>query len=438
MPTFFNYAVLFLALGAAIAFLAPHVLYYRDLVSALSGSAAYYAAHVATLTDPDATFSAFGGNVVTSHVEVKRRQLTFSRDIAEGRVKRTNSLGIFRLADSMFTFRPKIALGMDDADHSVVRPWIDRVAWGAEQTWTTEEVERDVRELLAARPAMPSVKVSISKIVLHVLHTRMLGRGAAHTWNDTEAFAAYQGQMLMHAVLPDALNSMSWAESVRTEQRRWLDLYAAGLTDDAPPGPTKEWKAWTWLTALTFAGGLGTPTLIHNALAVLCNTKFELSPATMDRFIMETSRLHPPVPEIMYDRRDAATGEYRPEVLVAGYAARDTSVWGEDAAEFKLRPLAEYHRNLAAFGEWTGMGEGYATPDEAERPTNVDLRTQSRGCPGKHFTYVIARTILTELAGTPARRRASCPSEAIAPQSPWGFADFALGGGESGSGDDSK
>ena len=429
MPSARILAIGLVVFAAGAAYVAPRVLYYRDLVRALVGSAAFYAARLDGAL-PDAPFAAFGGSVWTSHRDVKARQLAFSQDIASGEVRRTNSLGIFRLADSMFTFRPKIALSMDDAEHSVVRPWVDRVTRGPAQVWNEDDVKADVRAYLADHLEIDGVQGSLGKAVIHILHRRVLGLGDAHTWNDTEAFVRYQGNMLMHSVLPDALNTMSWSENVRAEQRRWLNHYAAQQSDDADGGPSKEWKAWTWLTAFTFAGGLGTPKLLHAALAVLCNadagTEFILSDANVDRFIMETSRLYPSVPEVMYERRDAASGAYQPEVIVPGYAARDSAAWGDDAAEFKLRPLSEYHRKLAAFGEWSGMGAGAPTPEGAERPSGIDLASQSRGCPGKHFTFVIIRAFLKEL-GTPAALKARCPTARIAPQSPWGFAEFNLG-----------
>mmetsp|Transcript_7116 Transcript_7116/g.10844 ORF Transcript_7116/g.10844 Transcript_7116/m.10844 type:complete len:460 (+) Transcript_7116:1449-2828(+) len=85
---------------------------------------------------------------------------------------------------------------------------------------------------------------------------------------------------------------------------------------------------------------------------------------------METSRYYPPVKEIPYNRNG------NKEILSMYTIFREKKVWGEDANEFKLRPLAAYHKNLCAFNEWAPR----------------------RACPGKSLAWFIVRTFLLEIS----------------------------------------
>ncbi len=356
--------------AVALAVSWPTLCYYRDIFGHLSEGPAYYAkVRASGRNEP---LSMFQASVYTSMAEVSRRMQEYGADM--GGIGSGNYLGEFILNANVMS-HGTIALGMDKASHAKTRPYLDASLWGDTKSWEKDDIKAAISEFFVGRDTI-HVSDDITPLVLEILWNRWVG--AEFPGADVEAFRDYQSTRLLLSILPTWTKwlMVSTVDNVNEMHSKFLSTLEKRVRLDANFEPEHDVGliAWGLLDAITFAGGLGVPTLLHHCLAALVNdaagTDFRLTAENVDGFIFEVSRLYPAVTGAVFTRNGTR------EILAIGEAQRDADVWGADAAEFRIRDIAYYHSNLMSFADFAG----------------------SRSCPGKSLSLAIIREFLLQLA----------------------------------------
>ncbi|GAB5370695.1 hypothetical protein AAMO2058_001515400 [Amorphochlora amoebiformis] len=373
-------AVLVLAMG--VVWVMPAVFYYYQLAHFFSDGLALYNRVIsrASVREPIDMFQA---SVYTSTLQSKRRMKQYALDDKE--LSKSNFLGFLMLSSTVME-NGTIALGASKDVHDKIRVDFDLLA-GNKPPFAFDEksIESDVQEFLARFEGKEmTIRKDISPFILRVLWNHWIG----DEMTDSEAaeFVDYQKKRLLLSIAPGWVSYLmrSWVRFVKEAQAKWLLKIETLLGESY--GKLGKHKtpsemallAWAVLDALTFAGGLGVPTLTHHCIAVIANgeasavldSNGRLDRKKIDHFIMETSRLYPAVTEVPFLRSG------KREVISIGMQSREKAVWGDDADTWKLRPLPLYHENLNAFAEFA-------------HPT--------RSCPGKGLSLAIIRGFLKQL-----------------------------------------
>jgi len=160
---------------------------------------------------------------------------------------------------------------------------------------------------------------------------------------------------------------------------------------------------------LLFAGGLSVATITKAGLAVLFSStspleesQRQLTEDMVTPLVFETIRRFPGVLGFPYW---ASTDiESHRTVLNLGMSLRDPRVWGEDAFEFKLRPLEVYRRHLGTGWAQPANGPGWDQPD-------FEMQPMSRGCPGQALSVVMMTEFFNYIQETQAEWTVSAASD---------------------------
>ena len=131
---------------------------------------------------------------------------------------------------------------------------------------------------------------------------------------------------------------------------------------------------------IQFAGGVSIPTVLAYALAIPRSswgeanlpTDFALDDTDSHAaYVLEIIRRFSPVAGFAYTERSSGNTPGKRIFLDLLSAQRDKAVWGEDADEFKLRPLAHYHKFSVGFAD-CAISDTLGSAN-------------SHACPGKDF-----------------------------------------------------
>ncbi len=377
----------------------------QDVFSATSGGA---------YTEPK---KLFGGVTYTSFKEVKRRLSFLNRDLSDGSVKKNNYLGVFKLNPTVM-MNERIALGFDNNEHKMVRPYMDHSLWGNHKSWSEKEIEWHIKEYLSKKKVI-QISEDLLVLTIHILFNFWL-RAPDFSEDDSMNFRShYQNKRLIISILPEYVakilspflgtsNILHYQKEIfeNITQLIKLQYNASGETKNFLQTDKKALSLIVKgvLDAITFAGGIGVPTLLHHCLAVLHNARKEgegirLNPNNVKLFILETARLYPAVNAVSYDRVNPS-GSVDREILSLGTAFRDPLIWGKDAHLFKIRELTVYKNNLGAWNEWAGS---------------------HHSCPGKDMSMSIISNFLLQLDGLEWKG-----PDAIVPQFGYTFGSFNI------------
>lgn len=240
------------------------------------------------------------------------------------------------------------------------------------------------------------VKVWVIKILHHVLLNIQLDTATC------EAFLEVQFKItLLSSFVPTGVTSFVASfidvDDLVKWRSEWLQRYTDALRkSDYIKGLGLDAKRMhilssSILDAMLFAGGASVGLVASCALAVVYGDASPLArdavPSQKTDFFAkqvtwECIRYFPAVvgfPWVVPGAAKNNQGSHR-TILALAAALKDPRAWGEDAEEFRLRDLAEYHAKSTAFAEQAIAKEGVAGG--------------SRSCPGQTLALVMVEEFL--------------------------------------------
>jgi len=337
-------------------------------------------------------------SVMTYALEVKEMELLPSR-LQNGEAYRGNELGNVRINSYVW---PGFALGANETLHDKLRPIYDDL-WGTgASTWSKDSIRSSARRYLRQVNNTFTVKDDIAKWVELELHK--LTFGVELSKEQLDEFLSFQSVAPLMLILPEftapILHLVPAVTDFKATQQKLRDQYLGYIKECklslycGVPAHLLPSLASAILDALTFAGGLSVPQGLTAVLALFYSDQSpaaqfsdmsKLSDEELEAFVFEAVRLYPPVIEFPWF--DAASG--RRKLMIEMKALRDTSVWGKDANDFRLRSLDTYHRYGGI--AWVEPANG------AKKQGNRWLVTNSsRGCPGQDLSMAMMVGFLQE------------------------------------------
>eukprot|EP00466_Bigelowiella_natans_P020820 jgi/Bigna1/71762/fgenesh1_pg.17_\ len=387
-------AIMVILVAVLVMVTKPTITYYFHVFKLLSAGEGLYQSNIVSAGNRG-PFDIFNATVYTDTSEIRERMGEYGRDAAEASkpqrqiitqgIGSGNFLGAFVLNDAAMLYGT-IALGANKNFHTKMRPFFDETLSGDKRKWNEASLSKDIRKILQNQKII-HIRDDLVVFCVQLLFNHWMGDNM--TIDEARDFAAYQKKRLMVSLLPKfATYFMPGLVSAIQEKNQ---MYLKRIKQLIIMNHKREVEedisriAWGVLDALTFAGGLGVPTLLHHCLAVIANGEaeealkqhppgssgaYKIDLSKLDILIQETSRLYPAVSEVPYTRDE------KREVLALGSAFRQEKVWGTNAQAFKLRDRSQYELNLAAFAEFGGS---------------------TRRCPGKDLALTICREFLNEI-----------------------------------------
>eukprot|EP00931_Biecheleriopsis_adriatica_P003920 TRINITY_DN105668_c0_g1_i1.p1 TRINITY_DN105668_c0_g1~~TRINITY_DN105668_c0_g1_i1.p1 ORF type:complete len:1206 (-),score=193.07 TRINITY_DN105668_c0_g1_i1:8-3625(-) len=356
-------------------------------------------------TDNCDTVDNFPGSNVHSVLDfgkvVEELQKTPERE-ERGEIRRLGDLGYFIFNDLLWTKDWKtFPIGANFEDHRKHRPTADKLMGHDSSAWNRTMIRKSAETFLESRQTL--TKADLSTWTNKLFHKILLDIDL--TDDEAAEFEDYKGSSMMAALLPRWLCiALSWVgvvnlEELRDQRDTWLQMYITAMGKDKRGIIVVEgleardlrFLADLLLTAMTSAGGISVPTVIHLCLGVIYGgdnsplraSERYLKEANIEPLVLETIRRYPPVVGFPWWSPDLS----KRTVLNVAMALRDIDAWGEDALEFKLRPLSYYHKTVGS-----GSKIGVAWAEQAKGPKG--LTADSRGCPGQTLSLAIATEFL--------------------------------------------
>jgi hypothetical protein len=344
-----------------------------------------------------------------------------------GEVVRLNDLGYLILNTAMWDVQEgdvkTLGLGVTVEDHKYFRPMMDNVLGQGSQWWNQEMVADWTREFFQNRGSLDAghdVSEWSTKF-LHKIHLNLdLTDEEARDFYDFQSLAVTVTAMLQ-SIVDNPVGR--WGLSVHRLQemrRNWLVKYKDAITRDTrgcfpPASELSDHQlhliATGIMDSLVFAGGLSVATITKAGLAVLFSSSSpleesqrQLTEDTVEPFVYETIRRFPGVLGFPY-WETTDINSFR-TILNLGMSLRDPRTWGEDAFEFKLRPLELYARHLGTGWAQPANGPGWDQPD-------FQMQPMSRGCPGQALSIVMMREFFTYIQETQSQWTVSAPTGGI-------------------------
>ncbi len=332
---------------------------------------------------------------------------------AEGAATRENCLGMQLLNGEMWEEVPwhAIALALPTEVHAWVRPLLVKLVGpggklhGPGGRWTHAELADAAADFFRGRRAI-AVNADLRTWCCVILHRVHLGIELSE--DEAEGFMAMQMKVLAISGFPaaslrvGALRKALDIDKIKAEKASWLERYKPALRAVLPAETARlsddefSWFASAVMDSLLFAGGQSVPTVMGYCLALPYSewghenlpAGFALDDtASLPSYIFETIRRFPPVGMFPLVERSAGSEPDRRVFLNIHMAQRDEKVWGANAeTEFRLRPVAEYHKHSLAFA------------DAALAPHLASAN--SHACPGKELAFGLVLALLKEFAHT--------------------------------------
>lgn len=301
---------------------------------------------------------------------------------------RTNQLGFGQLNTIMWPERSNKMIGLScpPAEHAFVRPLLTDLC-GPVGPWDQHMVRGMVQQFFRGRQSFVVGK-DVSNWNFRLLHKVLLGLDIAE--DEANTFRKFVGKAVMiigapslggdgDFLLADALG----AKDVMKQKELYMSRYSEALKThhyDGAKFTRTELIKFTSATldALMFAGGLSVPATLGWMFGIVYSKRgreqwlpkdFDLRTIDVTAFIFEVIRFFNPVTGVCYTVRGKTPDSNSLHYMNLQTAARDTSVWGEDAERFRIRPLSDYHKFFLGFA------------DNANNPKIGS--PNSRSCPGK-------------------------------------------------------
>jgi len=321
-----------------------------------------------------------------------------------GEVYHPNSLGVAKQNPGVWPEAPwkGIGLAAPQETHAKLRPLLVKLC-GPSGRWSSRWLDEEAALFFRGRMVI-DVSKDLHLWVAKVQHEVLLG--IKLTESECEEFVDMKLRMLIIAGAPTEATQLSAARSVlkfdRTveEKARWLERYKSALPAHLPETAALGLEDFVALTsaimdALVFAGGASIPQILSQALAIpwsqwgdeslpedfcLCNVQMLLS------YIWEVIRCFPPVACVPLTERSYGSAPETTLYLNLQMGQRDDRAWGLDAGDFRLRPLAEYHRNSIGFAE-PALAPGLADAN-------------ARACPAKDLALGMGLSFMRAFART--------------------------------------
>jgi cytochrome P450 len=393
----------------------PHNLrYIKDMATMGLGSQSYNELLYSRSEDGGETVVNFpgpGSTSVLSHAKVTEGLATFTARIEAGEITRTGPdgfLGLLRLNDSFwarggagFKIEPAcISLAQRVDQHKWTRPLVQKSMDIGGNPAVLESIRASAKayiaSLLAAKKPL-RVRTDVRFWAIQTLHKQILD--IALTDEEVSEFLVMQDKInLLVAFVPNYATNfvgpLLGLDKITVWRQKMLTKYLAAISAPLTPRRSEEaalddtqklFLCSNYLDAMLFAGGASIGLSLSCSLAVIYGDKSPLAreaiPSTKDAVFIknvmwETIRYFPAVVGFPFFASPPQTNKEGTQrtCLCLATAMKDPKVWGADAEDYKLRPLAEYHKLSTAFAEGA----------------------VGRVCPGKSLALAMIETFIAE------------------------------------------
>mmetsp|Transcript_67411 Transcript_67411/g.119170 ORF Transcript_67411/g.119170 Transcript_67411/m.119170 type:complete len:715 (-) Transcript_67411:93-2237(-) len=324
-----------------------------------------------------------GSTTILAHAKVVEGLESICVKLEAGEVTRTGPdgfLGLLRLNGAFWSRGeaavepPCIALAASFKEHSWVRPIIDEYVAQSDGDGKQAAISQSAQEWIDSKynAGQPfRVRQDVKEWSIKILHSMILGISL----NDSELteFVAFQTKVtILSSFVPDfatdAVAPLFGLEEILESRKKYMARYREVLKEKHADlnEVDVQYLASCVLDAFLFAGGASIGLSISCALAAvygdsspLARSEVPAAGAKEEQFAKqvtwESIRYFPPVVGFPWctpggpGTSNAAATQRTCLSLAA--AMKDPRVWGEDAEQFKLRPLSEYHKLSVAFAE---------------------------------------------------------------------------------------
>ena len=328
-----------------------------------------------------------GTLAILRHEDVVTELESYCENWTSGRFYRGNDLGLLRLSSQLWDdLNPShMTLGATVKDHANIRPILDRIC-GTDGNWNKLDIFNHAKSYLQKEfidPGLPfKGPVDLRIWVCIFLHRTMLNMELSY--GEAKTFVEMQENLLTIIILPEcALNidcisrkmKLQDVFEFRRKQMLQYKIILGQQFDHLTSEAELHYVAAGYFDALMLAGGLSVPQGIHNALAVMYSLQspkqpeLEINESNLPCLVWETLRFFPLVLCVPYYINPEKS---KRRLICLVTALRDRKVWGEDAASFRLRDIAQYQELSTVW---------------AEQMMDKDNPPNNRNCPAKDLSY---------------------------------------------------
>ena len=306
----------------------------------------------------------------------------FGTNNINGSIERQNNLGFQKLNNVIWSElkNPVIGLAQDQETHFFVREYITKVV-GQNGKWNVNMIKDYVKDFFETRDIFSTSDYKIwTTRVLHKIHFDI-----ELSWDEAIEFMDMQRILLLSISPPESLmknqiiRKIIGLDDAILYKKKMLEKYKIALYKIFPDLKNDiTILASNFMDSILFAGGQSVPTVLTYCTSLLYSDwlykkipNFTLDSTNITNYIMEVIRYFPPVSCIVYREKHSKS------IYLSLHTAQcDKKAWGDDAYEFKLRPMSTY-LNLM-------VGWANGSIDNSEK-----FKYNSRECPGKDLSIVM-------------------------------------------------
>ena len=343
-----------------------------------------------------------------SHSEVNNRLKRLPSELGtnneNGISEKPNNLGFQKLNTLLWQELPEgercIGLGQTQENHKLARHFLERIL-SPDGRWNKQQITDYAKAFFNCKHTFKTSDFKIwTMIVLHKIIFDM-----DLSWDESKEFSEMQIKILViiaptenlinNYLVRKALN----VDKILEQKAAWMAKYKIAIQNMYPVEMalmTPEQITMVTsnlMDSLLFAGGQSVPTVLSYCTTLLYSDwlrkklpDFTLNIHNVYQYIMEVIRFFPPVSGFVYKERSMGGRPAKKIYLNIHMAQCDKNAWGDDAYEFKLRPMKDYNELMLA---WANSSVG-----DEERKYN------SRVCPAKDLSMVMISEILKEFIRT--------------------------------------
>lgn len=319
-----------------------------------------------------------------------------------GEVCKPNFLGFNIMNNVMWPEVPwhSIGLACPQEVHAWVRPLLTKLS-GPGGRWSTPWLRDMAHKFFHGRRSIV-LNEDLRTWSTRVLHQVMVGIDLTEA--EGAEFMEFQKNLLILAGAPEAALSWGPVSSILSLERtleikaKWIQRYREALTKFLPDETSSMSAdnlaafASAVADALLFAGGQSVPSVLQFALSVPYSkwgeenlpSDFSLtSEQTLPSYIWEIVRRFPQVSGFVISKRSFGNNPEQYQFLNLQMAQLDPKAFVEPLS-FKLRPLAEYHKQSVGFAE-PAVAPMLSSPN-------------ARACPARDLAMAMVLAFMREFA----------------------------------------